>query len=114
MRALIYIASFLCVMLLAFWAYRENYATQEMLRGVSRLNAQIADLRSSLAMQRAEWAYLNRPERLEELVNINFDKLRLLPMTADQFGLPEQVTYPPQPLFGATIDPNAAQDELIP
>ncbi|WP_128253560.1 cell division protein FtsL [Falsirhodobacter deserti] len=114
MRPVLYVASFLGVMLLAFWAYRENYTTQTMLKDVSALNREIAQMRSTLAMQRAEWAYLNRPERLQQLVNANFDRLQLLPMTADQFGSPEQVTYPPEPLFGLTIDPNAAQDELIP
>ncbi|MDB6452080.1 cell division protein FtsL [Falsirhodobacter sp. 20TX0035] len=114
MRPLLYITSFLGVMFLAFWAYRENYTTQNMLKDVTSLNRQIADLRGRLAMQNAEWAFLNRPDRLQDLVNANFDRLQLLPMTAAQFGGPEQVTYPPEPLFGLTIDPNAAQDELIP
>lgn len=114
MRPVMYVLSFLAVMGLAFWAYRENYATQELLKDVSALNREIAGLRESLAIQNAEWAYLNRPERLRALVNDNFDRLALLPMTPEQFGTPEQVTYPPDPLFGLTIDPNAAQDELIP
>lgn len=114
MRSVLYVISFLVVMLLAFWAYRENYTTQTMLKDVSALNRQIADMRARLAMLNAEWAYLNRPERLQQLVIANFDRLQLLPMTADQFGSPEQVTYPPDPLFGLIIDPNAAQDELIP
>ncbi len=114
MRPVLYVASFLAVMALAFWAYRENYATQQLLKDVSRLNSEIGGLREALAIQRAEWAYLNRPDRLRELVNINFDRLALLPMTPEQFGSPEQVTYPPDPLFGQMLDPNAAQDELVP
>ncbi|MCJ8140312.1 cell division protein FtsL [Falsirhodobacter halotolerans] len=114
MRPLIYIASFLAVLVAAFWAYRENYATQELLKNVSGLNRQIANLRATLDIQKAEWAYQNRPERLQQLVNANFDRLQLLPFQAEQFGTPQQVTYPPEPLFGLTIDPNAAQDELIP
>ncbi len=114
MRPFIYVASFLVVLVTAFWAYRENYATQELLKNVSSLNRQIANLRATLDMQKAEWAYQNRPERLQQLVNANFDRLQLLPMQAEQFGAPQQVTYPPEPLFGLTIDPNAAHDELIP
>ncbi|MBD4745931.1 cell division protein FtsL, partial [Xanthomonas citri pv. citri] len=56
MRPFLYIVSFLAVMFLAFWAYRENYTTQNMLKDVSSLNRQIADLRTRLAMQNAEWA----------------------------------------------------------
>ncbi|WP_045386863.1 hypothetical protein [Falsirhodobacter sp. alg1] len=114
MRPFIYVSSFIAVMVLAFWAYRENYATQAMLREVSALNREISGMRAKFDMQKAEWAYLTRPERLERLVNSNFDRLQLLPMDAAQFGAPEEVTYPPEPLFGLTIDPNASQDELIP
>jgi len=114
MRPVLYVASFLAVMLLAFWAYRENYTTQNMLKDVSALNREIANMRATLAIQNAEWAYQNRPERLQQLVNANFDRLQLLPMAAAQFGTPEQVIYPPEPMFGFTLDPNAAQDELIP
>ncbi|MCL4188299.1 MAG: cell division protein FtsL [Rhodobacteraceae bacterium] len=95
MRGVFYVLSCLAVMGLAWWAYRENYATQESLREVGRLQAEIAWLRESLAVQRAEWAYLNRPARLAALVALNFDRLQLLPMEAGQFGAIGQIAYPP-------------------
>ena len=95
MRALIYLLTFSAVIASGFWAYRENYATQQALKDVSRLNAEIADLREALSIQRAEWAYLNRPERLRELVNLNFDRLKLVPFGADQFVDVGQVAFPP-------------------
>lgn len=94
MRAVLYVLSFLAVMGLAFWAYRENYATQSALKEVADLQDEIATLRESLALERAEWAYLNRPDRLRELSTINFDRLGLLPLEPGQFGQVTQVAYP--------------------
>ena len=56
MRALIYLLTFSAVIGLGFWAYKENYATQQALKDVARLNSDIADLREALSNQRAEWA----------------------------------------------------------
>lgn len=94
MRPVLYVLTFLAVIALGFWAYRENYATQAALKNVEGLQRQIADLREGLSVQRAEWAYLNRPDRLRELATINFDRLGLLPMEPGQFGTPGQIAYP--------------------
>lgn len=79
---------------LAFWAYRENYRTQQSLRDVRALRQQIGDIREALSIQRAEWAYLNRPERLQELAELNFDKLQLMPLRPRHFGEVDQVAFP--------------------
>ena len=97
MRPILYALSFLAVMGLAFWAYRENYATQKSLRQVEALQTEIGTLREALAVQRAEWAYLNRPDRLRELSTINFDRLGLFPLEPAQFGPIDQVSYPVPP-----------------
>jgi hypothetical protein len=94
MRVLIYMLTFAAVIGLGFWAYKENYATQQALKDVSKLNSEIADLREALSIQRAEWAYLNRPDRLRELATINFDRLGLLPLEPEQFGMSSQIAYP--------------------
>ncbi|ATQ55867.1 cell division protein FtsL [Paracoccus yeei] len=95
MRSVLYLLTTLAVMALAFWAYRENYRTQAALSEMTAVQRQIANLREDLGVLRAEWAFLNRPERLRELVNLNFDKLRLVPFGADQFVDVGQVAFPP-------------------
>ena len=94
MRAVLYVLSFLGVIAMGFWAYRENYSTQAALKEVEALQRQIVGLREGLSVQRAEWAYLNRPDRLRDLATANFDRLGLLPMEPSQFGSAAQVAYP--------------------
>ena len=94
MRPVLYVLSFLALIALGFWAYRENYATQAALKEVQSLQRQIVGLRDALSVQRAEWAYLNRPDRLRDLSTANFDRLGLLPMEPSQFGTAAQVAYP--------------------
>ena len=97
MRSLFFLVASLAVMGLAFWAYRENYQTQQSQRSVRALQNEIGALREALSVQRAEWAYLNRPERLEELADLNFDKLNLLPLDPGQFGEVPALAYPLPP-----------------
>lgn len=94
MRSLLSIVTALAVMALAIWAYRQNYETQAKLREVRDLRAEIADLRERASVLRAEWAYLNRPERLSDLADLNFDRLGLLPLRPDHFGDIDQIGYP--------------------
>ncbi len=106
MRPVLYVLTFLAVIALGFWAYRENYATQAAVKQVEALQRQIVGLREGLALQRAEWAYLNRPDRLRDLATANFDRLGLLPMEPSQFGTPGQVAYPRSafPVIDGAVD----------
>lgn len=85
------------VLSLAYWAYQENYRTRQALAEVRQLQGEIGRLTEQLNVLRAEWAYLNRPARLRELTELNFEALQLLPMTPDHFGALEQVAFPPPP-----------------
>jgi hypothetical protein len=87
------------VLLIVFatWAYRVNYATQEALNRVADLRGEIAREREALAVLNAEWAYLNRPDRLRALVAANAETLGLVELTPEQFGEPAMVAYPPEP-----------------
>ena len=95
MRSILYMLTALGVIGLAFWAYRETHRTQQSTAELRQLQREISGLREALSVQRAEWAFLNRPERLRELVELNHERLRLMPMAPEQFGTVEQVPYPP-------------------
>ena len=79
------------VMGLAFWAYTENYETKGKLDEIAQLNRDISEAHSRLRALKAEWAYLNRPERL-------------LQLTADHFARLEQIPYP-GPDLGPITEP---------
>ena len=104
MRGLFYIVATLAVMGLGNWAYVENYRTQTALDHVEDLQRDIGQIREQLAVLRAEWAYLNRPDRLRDLAELNFDRLGLLPLVPEQFGAVSEIPYPMPAGTGMMLD----------
>lgn len=109
MRSAFYVLATLAVMGLGYWAYVENYKTQHALDEVEDLQREIGQMREKLVVLKAEWAYLNRPDRLRDLAELNFDRLGLLPLMPEQFGKVDQIAYPGDDLLpflepGASID----------
>ncbi|MEM1431161.1 MAG: cell division protein FtsL [Pseudomonadota bacterium] len=97
MRGFVLVPAIGAVMGLAFWAYQENYTTQAAQSDAEALSREIGALRERLALLDAEWAYLNRPSRLAELTELNFDRIGLQPFAPSQFGSVDQVAFPPDP-----------------
>lgn len=95
MRSLVYALTVLGLVGLAWWAYRENYATQDALRRVEALQKRIAERQDRLAVLRAEWAYLNRPERLRALAFTYSAELQLDKVDAANFGTIAEIAPPP-------------------
>ena len=94
MRAVLYVLTAFGVMGLAIWAYGQNQQTQEAMRDLRSLRSEIRSLTESLSVQRAEWAYLNRPQRLRELAEMNFARLGLMPLEGARFGQIDEIPYP--------------------
>ncbi len=94
MKSLFFVLTACLVMALAVWAYQQNYETQARLREVKQLRSEIAELRERAGVLRAEWAFLNRPERLADLADMNFDRLGLLPLRPEHFGRIDQIPFP--------------------
>tara|TARA_B100001094_G_C17803834_1_gene610416 strand:- start:342 stop:611 length:270 start_codon:yes stop_codon:yes gene_type:complete len=65
-------------------AYRVNYQTRSVLNNIDALNVNIRKQTETLRLLQAEWAYLNRPNRLRVLVEKHFSYLELVPLRADQ------------------------------
>lgn len=97
MRWALHLSAAVLVGVCATWAYRVNYATQEALGRLSDLRGRIAAEREALAVLRAEWAYLNRPDRLAALVVGPGADLGLAPLEPRQFADAAAIAYPPEP-----------------
>ncbi|MEM1065576.1 MAG: cell division protein FtsL [Pseudomonadota bacterium] len=94
MKSLAFALIAFAVMGLATWAYHQNYQTQAALKQTELVQRDIARLRERVTVLRAEWAYLNRPERLRDLADLNFDRLGLFALAPEQFGTVAEVPHP--------------------
>lgn len=94
-KSLLFVCALAMLAGVAFWAYRVNYTTQDSMNRVASLHAQIAREREALSVLRAEWAYLNAPDRLRRLADAHFEELGLIPISPAHFESPEKIAYPP-------------------
>ncbi len=111
MRTVIYAVCIVGVVALAFWAYGVGYDTRATERTVAELERKIGDRHRELSMLRAEWAYLNRPDRLHALAEMNFETLGLVPLSPEHFAQTDQVGYPP-PVVERSV-PQWARGEVL-
>lgn len=104
MRTLFYLFSIGVLVCFATWAYKVNYATRDAERRVATLEHEIASEAEKIEVLRAEWAYLNRPERLLRLADANFDVLGLSPVGAKQREVIANVSFPETELEGTVFN----------
>lgn len=98
MSRLINIVLFLFVLLGAFWLYQVKHEAKEEESRIVKLEQQIEDEKEALLLLKAEWSYLNRPERVQQLSERFADQLGLSEVQPYQIGtvadLPERVQEP--------------------
>ena len=93
MRSVLTVCIICIVMGLAYWAYQENIKTQAAIAQSERLQSNIGQAHARLTALRAEWAYLNRPDRLINLAVLNFTDLQLSPLRAENLGDIDQIQF---------------------
>jgi cell division protein FtsL len=71
-----------CVVMFAYVIYELKYETRALDRRAGELRQSIRSERDAVAVLRAEWSHLNRPERIEKLARKH---LGLAPLKASQF-----------------------------
>ena len=97
MRSLLFVFMFGAVIGIAYWAYQENIRTKQELAVAEDLQTAIGAARNRLSILRAEWAYQNRPSRLQDLADLNFENLQLTPLRAEHFSRVDEVGFPAPP-----------------
>lgn len=107
MRTIIGLLLGLTVLGLGFWAYQENYKTRAAEAELRALQRDIVQMREQMAVLEAEWAWLNRPERLRALVRANNGRLGLMDMLPEHYGHLEQVGFPIRSTLTAAPQGNA-------
>jgi hypothetical protein len=98
MKVIAYFLAALLAVSAGFWSYQENYRTRASLKDLAQLQHRIGVAHARMDMLKAEWAYLNRPDRLRQLADMNFKRLGLLPMMPSSFGNIADVSFPPEVL----------------
>ena len=94
--------------------YLIEHEVQGLERRLARLNGELLASQQAIQVLKAEWSYLNQPERLQELATRHADRLRLAPLEPAQVvesfaGLPAREAPAPEqpgsPVAGATPRP---------
>ena len=70
---------------LGLWAYKINYDSRAAHQRVKELEKSILSANKNFKILNAEWAHLNRPDRLRKLTEYYFSELRLTPINPDDF-----------------------------
>lgn len=91
MGRLINIFLFVLVLLGAFWLYQVKYEAKLTEDKIASVQKDIAKEKEALLLLKAEWSYLNRPERIQRLAERFSKQLELEEMKPYQIGVKEDL-----------------------
>ncbi len=89
------------IVVAAFGLYRVKYEVQSIRAQIAETSQELAQERESLHVVAAEWAYLNRPERLRKLADKYLTGGEL---TVSQVAEVEAIPFPAQMQAAAEIE----------
>jgi len=72
--------------------YQQKHETRQLEARAGELSREIAEQTRALAVLRAEWTYLTRPERLEKIAR---DQMGLVPVKPGQIKTFAEIVGPP-------------------
>ena len=81
MRIVLLTSLFILCVISTIWAYQMNYETRAKKKQILEVTKKINFTLNRIELLRAEWAFLNSPERLSKLVDENFLNLSLIPIS---------------------------------
>ena len=90
---------------LAYGIYQVKYEARALDERITTLHTEIEDERDALAVARAEWSLLNRPERIERLAK---KYLELAPTQPRQLVIVDEVTERDLQNIGTPAEPTKA------
>lgn len=95
----------------AAWVYKIKFESTLKAERVAKLRGELRKERDALAILRAEWAQLERPDRLQPLAQRH---LKLKPIETAQFDTLDKLPERPRPLVPpGTTDPIGAIIEIF-
>lgn len=83
MIRLLHLVAICCLIGSAGYAYSIKYDTLYYAEEIAKIKARLAKERDSIAVAKAEWALLERPDRLQRMVDQHLD---LQPMSINQMA----------------------------
>ena len=94
------------LVLSAAWVYKIKFEATVQIEKVSKMRAQIRRERDAVAILRAEWSQLDRPDRIQQLAQKH---LKSKPIEIAQFDALDKLPERPKPIVPpGTADPIGA------
>ena len=81
MRIVFLTSIFVLCVISTIWAYQMNYETRAKKKEILEITKKINFTLNRIELLKAEWAFLNSPDRLSKLVDENFLNLNLIPIS---------------------------------